>query len=242
MYNINKPTIVLLHGWGSNARSWQYIAKRLQQNGYSSLSVQFPGFDLPQPLEPWGVPEYANFVLAELEDLQLKPPYILVGHSFGGRLSIYIASTRPELVDRLILTDAAGVENRHTPKLMLVNIFSKMYRIGDGILGVKFLSRAVRKVVWKYTASPDYSNASPMMREILKKVVDLNLESHLQKISAKTFILWGDKDNVTPLRDAKILKRGIKNSELTLIGGAGHNAHITHAQEWLTSVLSFLSS
>ncbi|OGC70030.1 hypothetical protein A2415_01575 [candidate division WWE3 bacterium RIFOXYC1_FULL_39_7] len=233
-------TLVLLHGWGSKAHSWHVIKQKLELSGYRCLSVLFPGFDLPQPPEPWGVPEYADYVLSKLEQLQVKPPFTFVGHSFGGRVSIYIAATHPELVDKLILTDSAGVENRRTPKLLLVNTLSKLFKMVDGIQGVNKISRPLRKFIWRFTASPDYSNASPVMREILKKVVTLNLEQYLPNIRAETLVIWGDKDEVTRVRDARILNRGIRGSHLVMIRGAGHNAHITHVYEWLRHAITFL--
>ena len=204
-------TLVLLHGWGSKAHSWHVIKQKLELSGYRCLSVLFPGFDLPQPPEPWGVPEYADYVLSKLEQLQVKPPFTFVGHSFGGRVSIYI-----------------------------VNTLSKLFKMVDGIQGVNKISRPLRKFIWRFTASPDYSNASPVMREILKKVVTLNLEQYLPNIRAETLVIWGDKDEVTRVRDARILNRGIRGSHLVMIRGAGHNAHITHVYEWLRHAITFL--
>lgn len=235
-------TIILLHGWGGTAHSWQPIAQHLIQEGLQSLSVQFPGFDLPQPDVPWGIPEYAKFVLNKLEQMRLPPPYRFVGHSFGGRVSIYIASTHPELVDTLILTDSAGVENRNTPKLVLVRVLSKIFKALDTLHFVSPFSKMLRRTLWKFTASPDYSKANPMMREILKRVVDLNLTPYLSSISARVLIMWGDMDKVTTLDEAKTLNRGIRNSKLILIKGAGHNAHLTNTQEWLNHVIPFLTN
>lgn len=242
MNNTHKPTTVLIHGWGGNASSWQNIEKRLTQSGYVCLAIKLPGFDLPEPSQPWGVPEYAGFVLDSLQRMQIEPPYTLVGHSFGGRVSIYIASTKPDMVEKLILTDSAGVENRNTLKLILINILSNVFHIADSLPIINRFSRNLRKLLWRFTASPDYSKANQKKREILKKVVALNLESFLPKIDAKTLIIWGENDNVTPIRDAKILNRGIKNSKLILIKNAGHNAYFTHSQEWLGHVINFLKS
>src|SRR5690606_20062375 len=62
----------------------------------------------------WGVPEYAAFVLAYLDAQGLARPHLL-GHSFGGRISLILGAEHPERVDKLVLADSAGVPNPANP-------------------------------------------------------------------------------------------------------------------------------
>lgn len=238
-----KPSLVLLHGWSKTGiATWTNNERYLTQAGYRCISIKLPGFDLPEPASPWGVGDYAEYVLSKLKELNLTPPYIFVGHSFGGRLCIYIAAKYPEIVDKLVLTDAAGVANRKTPRLIVINVLSKVFKFMDRINGVNVLSNALRKRIFSNTASSDYKRATPMMREILKKVVSLDLKPNLKHIKAMTLVIWGELDDVTTLDEAHILEKGIMDSTLVLIKNAGHHAHFTHAQEWNEQVVTFLKS
>lgn len=170
---------------------------------------------------------------------------MFIGHSFGDRLAVYIAANHPELVEKLVLTDAAGVENRNTLKLKLLKNISKLFKASEtshSPYPIRAISRTTKRLLFSFTASKDYRNASPTMRETLKKVVELNLSSLLPSISSETLILWGEHDNVTLLKDAQLMKKLIPDSKLEIIPEAEHNPHLTHTEEWTNHVLKFLKS
>jgi len=51
--------------------------------------------------------------------------FILIGHSFGGRIVIKYAGKYPEKIDKLILTGAAGIKHKLTVKQRLFSILGK---------------------------------------------------------------------------------------------------------------------
>ena len=80
---------------------------------------------------------------------------------------------------------------------------------------------AVEKMQAK-RGSADYRNASPVMKGCLVKAVNEDLEPLLGKISVETLLIWGTKDDATPIGDAKIMEKKIPNAGLAEINGAGH--------------------
>jgi pimeloyl-ACP methyl ester carboxylesterase len=64
----------------------------------------------------------------------------------------------------------------------------------------------------------------------------------LPQITCPTLIVWGDKDRTTPLTIAYRFQKGIVNSKLYIIKGAGHNAHQTHTKEWSQIVTNFIKN
>ncbi|MBO5502339.1 MAG: alpha/beta hydrolase, partial [Clostridia bacterium] len=62
---------------------------------------------------PWGVPEYAAQVKALLDSLAFSKINV-VAHSFGGRVAIELASTYPELIEKLLITGGAGLRKQPT--------------------------------------------------------------------------------------------------------------------------------
>ncbi|RJR27088.1 alpha/beta fold hydrolase [candidate division WWE3 bacterium] len=241
MDTTNKNTTVLLHGWGTSAKKWKLIEDSLNTAGLPTVSMQLPGFDLEEPKEAWGIPEYADFVIQKLSQMNIGKPYNFIGHSFGGRLAIYIASKYPDLVNKLILTNAAGVANRKDVKTEISKSFSvkNIKKFLRTMLPEKLYDRLLEIYV-KFMGSPDYKRATPLMRKTLNKVVNMDLTAYLNSIDSKTLIIWGDKDTMTPLYEGEKLHKGIKNSNFVVIKDAGHNTFVTHSKEWLNEVIFFL--
>ena len=103
--------VVLLHGWGCDKSIWKSSIEALSSN-FCVVAVDFAGFGSSQePDSVWGVEEYTSSVEALLRELGIISP-ILVGHSFGGRVSILYASRNE--VKSVVLTDAAGVKPRRS--------------------------------------------------------------------------------------------------------------------------------
>ena len=100
--------VLLLHGWGCNIEIWKPIQDGLSK-AHRVTAIDFPGFGQSQePPEVWGVEQYTQCTEQLIEQLQLKKP-TLIGHSFGGRVSILLAS-RNNYVGKVILTDAEHLD------------------------------------------------------------------------------------------------------------------------------------
>ena len=88
-YYSNKSDIglVFLHGWGQNIEMMMGIAKPFIKK-YDVLLIDLPGFGLSEePNEVWDLYEYADMVNGLVNELKMKN-VILIGHSFGGKISI----------------------------------------------------------------------------------------------------------------------------------------------------------
>lgn len=231
-------TIVLLHGWGCDHTIWQATTEMLKEH-FRVIAVDFAGFGQSnEPQEVWGVEEYTQSIEALLTSLGVVRP-TLVGHSFGGRVSILYASRNE--VARVVLTDAAGVK----PKRSL-NYYRKVYTF-------KLMKRALPILIGKQKAamlieqrrskagSADYNRATPMMRAILSKCVNEDLTKYMPKVAAPVLLFWGDKDTATPLADAYTMERLMPNAGLVIAYGAGHFAMLEQPALWMASLKSFLN-
>ena len=58
------------------------------------------------------------------------------------------------------------------------------------------------------------------------KVINDNLEPLLEKIKAPTLLIWGEKDEDTPIYMAKIMEKKIKDSGLVIIEKGSHYSYI----------------
>ena len=105
------PQVLLLHGWGGAIESFAPVLDDLRRS-YTVAAFDLPGFGRSSlPPTTWGSADYARLTLKIMERLQLDRPH-LIGHSFGGQVSIQLAASAPERVGKLVLVCSAGIRTR----------------------------------------------------------------------------------------------------------------------------------
>ena len=211
--------VFLLHGWGCNGEIFKSIQEVLA-TAYTTYSFDFPGFGASdEPTAVWGVEEYTRMVEQFAKDNGIESP-ALIGHSFGGRVSIVYASRND--VSRVMLVDAAGIKPKRPFKYYWkVYTFKTMKWLCNTFLP-KAKAQAIIDKRRKGAGSSDYNNASPMMRAILSKVVNEDLKHLMPSIKAPTLLFWGNLDTATPLSDAKTMEKLIPDAGLVVAHGTGH--------------------
>ncbi len=222
-----KP-IVYLHGWGQNIEMMEPIAKPFIKTNRLIL-IDLPGFGKSsEPDYAWDLEDFVEMLNSLLKSLNIEKPN-LIGHSFGGKISLLYASQYP--VDKLILLSSPfKVKIKKQP--LKVRILKKAKQIpGLGKLA---------EVMKKKMGSTDYRNASPIMRDILVKHVNTDLTEEAKKIKCPTFIIWGNKDEEVPVSDAYELEQLINNSGLTVYEGCTHYAYLENLKQTNAIIASFI--
>ena len=92
----------------------------------------------------------------------------------------------------------------------------------------------------KKSGSADYNMASVRMREILVKVVNEDLSNLLSNIKNKTLLIWGDKDDATPISDAHLMNKLIADSRLVVVENTGHYSFLENPTIVNTEIQKFL--
>ena len=217
--------ILLLHGWGSNANVFKDLQTSLSKS-FKVFAPNFPGFGgSDEPQTAWSCHEYAGWVETFMQKLHIENPIVL-GHSFGGRIAL-ILNDRLQL-SRLVLTGSAGL------------IFKKKKTVIFKFLH-RFLKKGIlRKVGIRLFGSRDYRNATPQLREILKKVIADDLEGYARKVCIPTLLIWGEKDTETPVAMGRKFNELIAHSTLEILNNCGHYCFLDHKSEFFNLVNSFI--
>lgn len=235
------PAILVLHGWGGASDSWIEVQEILAQKGYKVICPDFPGFGkTPPPPDPWDLGDYANLILNFTQKLGLDS-FFLLGHSFGGRISIKFVTQYPDKIKILILCASAGIKPK--PGLKTIIIFW-LARIGNAIFTPKHLRRfkdSVRNLFYIFLRNRDYVKANGVMKETIKKVLAKDLLPDLSKIKTKTLIVWGEIDKMVPLKYGYVFKEKIENSELEILPKIGHSPHLETPRKLAEIISEFLN-
>lgn len=210
IYGEGPPRILALHGWGRRGNDFAAVLE-----GFSGIAPDLPGFGAsPAPDEVIGAEAYAD-ILAGILDAFDRPP-VLIGHSFGGRVAVWLAAKHPERVGDLILTGVPLIrlETGRGPSFVY-RLVRRLNRIG--VVSDERLERERRK-----RGSDDYRAATGVMRDILVKVVNESYEGQLGRVESRVHLLWGAEDREVPVSVAETADALLADSVLEVIPDVGH--------------------
>lgn len=231
------PPLLMLHGWGSHLNNFSALIETYKKD-YTVYAFDFPGFgQSKEPETALSIYDYADLTEKFMDALNIPAPTILA-HSFGGRVTLIIASRRK--LPKVIITGGAGIRpDRSTGYYIRVYGYKFMRLCAK----LPLLNLVFKEMVEDYRAkvgSSDYNAASPIMRQVLSKVVGQDLRHHLKDISAPCLLIWGENDTATPLADGLLMEKEIPDAGLALIKKGTHYAFLEHHQLFVTIMNKFL--
>lgn len=226
--------IVILHGWGASIKVMNGMFEHLSKNN-RVVVLDLPGFgDSDEPSYGWNLDNYVDFTLEFIKKLKITNP-IIIGHSFGGRIAIKIASFDKIKLNKVILIDSAGIkrQKKQSLKTKVIKTLGKFAKI--------FSPNLVQKLKNK-VGSIDYKSSSPIMKEVLVNVIEEDLTDYLPNIKYSTLLIWGENDNDTPFADALIMNDKIEDSGIVKVSNAGHFSFIDNPILVYSVIDSFIGS
>lgn len=229
--------VVLLHGWGGCADSFLPVFNYLASK-FKVYAIDFPGFGQSTiPDRPWGVEDYQDMLYKFFQALNIDRA-CLVGHSFGGRVSIMFSALHPDRVKKVVLVDSAGIIPRRTLKYYFkVYRFKLMKQIFIAFAQGDSKDEKLEKFYNKY-GSKDYKEAGKM-RQTFVKVVNQDLRGYLPQIKSPVLLIWGDQDRDTPLKFGRIMEKEIPDAGLVVFEGAGHFSYLERLNDFNIIVSKF---
>jgi len=223
--------VLLLHGWGANIELLWPLANALRQRGYQTYTLDMPGFGFSQqPLQAWTIFDYANFILSYLDAHNLARVH-LFGHSFGGRLGLILGAQHSERIQKMILSNSAGLRPHVSIWLQLRLGIYKAIRDNLYKLHLNTLANTLREQYNKRYGSSDFQQASGIMRETFIQIINEDLAPYAGRVKPSTLLFWGDHDEETPLWMGYELERLIPDAGLVIHQGAGHYAYLDKLAE-----------
>lgn len=230
--------LIMLHGWKQDVSSFHNVAEELKKY-FTVYLIDLPGFGRSEtPKKPFTVTDYAEVIREFIKSKKLLEPNLL-GHSLGGRISIKLAAKYPEIINKLVLEDSAGIQPKQDPIKYFIYPLAKILK---AIIPNSFnFKERLRRFFYKKLES-DYLNAG-LLKKTLTNILKEDQRNELDQIKNDTLIIWGENDSLkeTTTANAKVMYREIKNSRLEFIKNSGHFPHIENPQKFSYFVIDFLS-
>lgn len=239
-HGCGEELLVIFHGWGCNKEMFTAIAEHMAKK-YTVVVPDLCGFgESPEPPRAFSVNDYTELFIKFIASFGFKV-VSLMGHSYGGRMIIKLFSKDelPFKVKRVCLVDAAGIKPK---KSMGQKLSLLCYKGGRRILSLPPLKKLFPDAIdnWrKRRGSADFNSASETMKKTLVLAVNEDLTNCLKNITAPTLLFWGDKDDATPLSDAKIMEKKIPDAGLVVLEGGTHYSFLENTPFFLRVADSF---
>ncbi|MGL4174507.1 MAG: alpha/beta fold hydrolase [Dermatophilaceae bacterium] len=104
------PRVAFLHGLFGQGRNWAQVAKAVAgpaDTGARCLLVDLPDHGRSPWTEEFSYERYAEAVADTLAATAPGEPWVVVGHSLGGKVAMVLALRHPDAVHRLVVVDIA---------------------------------------------------------------------------------------------------------------------------------------
>jgi pimeloyl-ACP methyl ester carboxylesterase len=248
-----KPTLVLVHGLGDSASDdWLPTIERLKQD-YHILAFDLPGFGRSSKGNQRYDPTRYARMIRQLAKRHISQPFHLAGHSMGGAIALRYASMYPDQVKTLALVDAAGILHRIAYSKYLAPLGLEMFS-GIGLANERPVTNIagflLEQLERRLPISPgiilDYSL---LRQQVLRgnpgSIAALGLiEEDFSRapalVKAPTLIIWGEQDEVAPLRTGRVLNALIPDSHLHVMADTGHTPPTEEPERFVRLLRSHL--
>ena len=238
--DINKDTIVFLHGSGLSHIVWSLAEQFFSSKNYNVLSLDLPGHGNSDGPCLDSIEKIADWMEKVFDKLKLKN-LILVGHSQGCLEILEYSSRYKERLKKLVFVGGSNKMPVH-PDLI------ELAQSGH--------SDAVKLMMkWGYEGSKKFIGGNPVEKiiqsprdisEIL--AIDLNACNNYSNgseaakvIDLPSMLIFGELDKMVNLEAGKKFSNLIKNSTTHVIKGCGHMIMIEKAFEMREKILEFLN-
>jgi pimeloyl-ACP methyl ester carboxylesterase len=226
--------IVFTPGFGDTPLSWWTILAALKpvlsRKADEVVLVDFPGYGgfLHDETAFASVDELFRCYRETMASLQ---PKILIGHSLGAWLSAdyAIEAEKGGSLEELILVDPGGVVGSEGEKHEYRDLFVRATEQGSRDLLQHVFARAP---LWISFFEEEFFQflKAPEIREFIASFEERHLlNDRLAKLHAKTTVLWGEHDTMTPAKWIEKWMELLPNAEKRLgviIKGCGHSPQI----------------
>jgi len=253
------PPLLLLHGFCEFLETWDFNLRPLGEH-YQVYAMDLPGHGLSdKPYLDYSISFFTDFAVSFMQALGMEHAAV-IGHSFGGAISISLATSFPEKVDSLILESSFGLGSDISllHKLCSVPVLAKTgqkestaktaleQRISLEFHRPDFAAREIVGRSYLFMQMPE---ARRVMLSIMHNWVEADglrpeavMVDRLPLIKSPTLLVHCEQDNIHPLELSRKAEQLIPKASLRMFTDCGHCPHIEKAAQFNEAVIEFLGA
>lgn len=244
--------VVLIHGFGASTYSWRKVMPALAAS-HRVVAIDLNGFGYtqrPKSRASYTREAQAKLVLGTLDALGIDRAHI-VGHSYGGGLTLYLASRHPERFRTMVLVDSSAptYANDRRSRFAALRPLDVLF-----VRSVVLRPGMVRKGLLR-----SYYDDSLVTPELVQAYLDrLAVEGvggafygltapapagepvELEKIAVPSLVIWGAHDLLISPETGRRAAARLPHAEFVLFDKSGHLPMEEEPEAFLSTILPFL--
>jgi pimeloyl-ACP methyl ester carboxylesterase len=234
--------LVLVHGLGARGEDWSAMIPALAAHGFHVYVPDLLGYGRsPKPDVDYSISLEEQTVVQFMQAMHVARADI-GGWSMGGWIVMKLALDHPEMVDRLVIYDSAGV---YFPATWEPELFTPA-----DVVGVKKL---IAMLTPKPRPLPNFA-AEAALRKLERNAWVIRrsmtamtngrdlLDFRLYQVSQPMLIVWGAQDELIPLSAGEAIHKSVPQSVLNIVEGCGHLAPVECARPVIEGTVEFLKA
>jgi pimeloyl-ACP methyl ester carboxylesterase len=244
--------VVLIHGFGASTYSWRKVIPDLSRS-HRVVALDLSGFGYTQ--RPTARASYtreaqAQLVLGTLDALGIDRAHF-VGHSYGGGITLYLASQHPERFRSMVLVDSSAptyANDRRSRLAAFRPLDSLLARLV--FLKPAMIRRSLLSSFWDDSLVTDDLVQAYQERLAIEGATDAfygltapapaGAKVELDKINVAALVIWGAHDTLIAPETGRRAAARMPRAEFVLFDRSGHLPMEEEPEAFLRAVLPFL--
>jgi len=246
----NAEVIILMHGFTANKFGWLRFTPHIDPSlRVIAIDWAAHGESTYKDTGDYTLNAQVERLNTFLSKLNI-PKAHLVGSSMGGAIAAIFASRYQDKVSTLTLMNSGGADDPNIDsemekglkegKMLLLVKEPKDFAAYNAFAMVKpiTLPWPINNVMAEQAASR-YDRYSNVFTQIIDGVEGMTSD-YLAKVAAPTLILWGDKDRILGVENAKVFDEKIPNSKVIIYKNVGHVPMIEIPEQSANDINAFI--
>ncbi len=246
--------MLFAHGFGCDQTMWRFITPAFE-NDYRIVLFDYVGSG-NSDLSAWdserysALDGYAQDVLDICETLGLRD-VIFVGHSVSSMVGVLAANRAPERFSRLIMvgpspryindTDYVGGFER-TDIEGLFELMDRNYIGWANFLAPVIMKNDDRPELTKELNDSFCSTDPKITRRFAETTFFADNRADVPRVRVPSLIMQCSEDAIAPIEVGNFLHRTMPQSTLRLMKATGHCPHISHPEETIEAIRTYLAA
>jgi pimeloyl-ACP methyl ester carboxylesterase len=247
-YGEGQP-LIILHGLFGQSDNWNTLAKQFSEKGFHVFTVDLRNHGLSPHSNEWNYKVMADDIKEFIDDHHLSLP-IIIGHSMGGKVTMFFEAHYPGVAAKLVIADISprAYEPHHNEVLAALNAvdFSviKNRKEAEAKLGEYIKDFGTKQFLLKNIYWRDTNNNIMDWRFNLKTITEsynnIGVEAPRFTSDVPCLIVRGSRSSYIGEDDLHDFKTRFPNYQLVTIPDAGHWVHAEKPTEFFAAVMEFI--